>query len=207
MRVGAVRRGIFEYEKYYPENVIYVEFADLIAYGPDNERDDGAAIASRISSLSKNNEGKINKVALAGHDPVIWQFDTGFLNLMKYLKKSLFEVYLKTKGNLRIGDHMKEFVDFVCITPDFLKRNSFYERNSFDGYREVPHCFGFVIRSNSDIENVLEFVLDFQLTDEELYFSVEKSLAPGKRTRQEILEQAERLFVNAGINRITKIED
>lgn len=206
MRVESVYHGTFQHGKYFSEDVICVEFGAVSAYGGSNEREKGSEVANKISAISNAGGGKLKRILLSGNDPVCWQHDTELLNLLGYLKKNLYEVCLETKGNIMLSEHMKSFLDYVYIFPDYFRRDSFYERSVFHSYEDVPHCFNFVFQDEDDISKAMEFASDFLLKEEELYFLVPKRAHADKKMRQQIIEKAQELFKSARIGKVETIE-
>jgi 7-carboxy-7-deazaguanine synthase len=115
------------------------------------------------------NEKNINTILLTGGEPMIWQKDHYFVQLIHELVHNMnFNIHVETNGTvpLILGSEFK----FISISPKVGEYFRFYKNEAMQTYLKHPNkIFKFVVGTKDDVVQITSFVDKFNLHNERIW--------------------------------------
>ena len=148
-------------------------------------------VEETVNEVNKYMSPERNTIMLTGGEPLIWQKNEEFVEVLKKLKELGWKIHLETNGTQKL--EIPELMDFIAISPKQTQYKSYYNNEIVQSYFTVPHIWKFVIRTRENVTDAIEFLLIHKVpTSDEIF------LMPEGVTSEQLLSSIKK-FINPNI--------
>ena len=116
----------------------------------------------RVSNLM--GDGR-KTIMITGGEPMLWQNNAGWIDMLRRLKKKGYLIHIETNGTVKVNSESAKYIDFFDISPKASLYPSMYNRDNVSSYLGTEHVWKFVVSSRFDILNIISFLANVGLKE------------------------------------------
>ncbi|MEM0143997.1 MAG: 7-carboxy-7-deazaguanine synthase QueE [Candidatus Parvarchaeum sp.] len=138
-------------------------------------------------------------VMLTGGEPLLWQGNSEFRDLIGRLYYHGISTHVETNGSFEVRDDVGRYIDYFAISPKQTQYKNYYKPEVVKSYFPYNHFWKFVIRTQENFNDVVEFLSKYNIpktdkvflmpegiTEEQLTHSNETFITPNLITLQRL---------------------
>lgn len=152
-----------------------------------------------VEMVKKASTDGRNVVLITGGEPMLWQVNAGWVDMLRRLKKAGFIIHIETNGTVTVKDEVRKYIDFFDISPKASLYPGMYNRTNTSSYRQTEHIWKFVISGLKDILDVISFCTDWGLKEDDIYVMGVETFSGSSQSNNYIRDEGLDLLRRGGI--------